>query len=45
MLQHVDTLPSRIFGVVLQIGQNVDEDWPFTIVDHLGEKLTFVMDL
>ena len=38
LLQHVDRLPSHILSAILQIDQNVDEDWPITFVDHEGKE-------
>ena len=36
MLGHVDKAESHIISVILNVAQDVDEDWPLYIKDHRG---------
>ncbi len=38
MAMHVDKLPTHILSAILQIDQDVDEEWPLLVVDHKGRK-------
>ena len=38
LLMHVDKLPTHILSVILQIDQDVDEEWPLLLVDFEGRK-------
>jgi len=40
---HTDTISTHIISVILNVAQQVDQDWPLDIDDHMGRRHSIVM--
>lgn len=38
LLSHLDHLQSHVISAILNIKQDVEEDWPLQILDHQGKQ-------
>jgi hypothetical protein len=43
LLNHVDVLETHVVSAIIQVDQDVDEDWPVEIVDHDGNRVRQVL--
>ena len=41
---HVDTIVTHAVSAIINIGQQVDEDWPLVILDHQGREHSITME-
>ena len=41
---HVDTIVTHAVSAIINIGQQVDEDWPLVILDHHGREHSIIME-
>merc|ERR1712080_266500 len=41
---HLDRLSTHVVSIILNIDQDVDQDWPLMILDHQGDPHKVVMD-
>ncbi|CAM9805187.1 unnamed protein product, partial [Hapterophycus canaliculatus] len=43
LANHVDTKATHAVSVIMQVDQNVEEDWPLMIYDHAGNDYNITM--
>lgn len=43
--EHVDTGDTHIISAIMQIDQDVEEDWHLTFVDHNGDRHYIAMEV
>ena len=43
LFSHIDTLPDHLIGVILQVDQKVDQDWPLTLLNHQNEYQEIIL--
>ena len=44
LLAHVDKVGSHVISAIINVGQEVEEDWPLYIKDNRGEEHTVMME-
>ena len=44
LLAHVDKVGSHVISAIINVGQEVEEDWPLYIKDNRGEEHTVLME-
>jgi prolyl 4-hydroxylase len=40
---HVDTVNTHVVSAIINVDQDVDEDWPLLILDHADNEVNLVM--
>ncbi len=40
---HVDTVNTHVVSAIINVDQDVDEDWPLLILDHDGNEHNIIM--
>lgn len=40
---HVDTVNTHVVSAIINVDQDVDEDWPLLILDHDGNEHNLIM--
>ncbi len=40
---HVDTVSTHVVSAIINVDQEVDEDWPLLIQDHQGNEHKLIM--
>ena len=43
LLSHLDHLQSHVISAILNIKQDVEEDWPLQILDHQGQQHEIIL--